>query len=194
MPRRESKAKSDHILDIDAGGGLNSNYLHGDTGEEEEIKFQQADDNLVPSVHCYGGVASDHTEVGTTKAAYSSWQGSRRRCGRRPNCQMIRLWEIATKPKTVSATYPNSANNAFVHHRRLSQEAAMTQGAAINNGRTFAKRVPAPSHSWMNCRQCTRSLCEGIDRQCRSAGFRYNRSRLTMRGPFWFHVSGRQRR
>jgi hypothetical protein len=56
-------------------------YLHGDTGEEEEIKFQQTDDNLVPSVHRCGGVASDQLEI-TTKIVYPSWQGSRRRCGR----------------------------------------------------------------------------------------------------------------
>jgi hypothetical protein len=32
----------------------------------------------------------------------------------------------------------------------------MTHGAAISNGRTFAKRVPVPSHSWTGSEVSTR--------------------------------------
>ena len=42
---------------------MNLNHLHGDTNEEKEIKLEQTDDNLVPSVHCYRGVGSDPVEV-----------------------------------------------------------------------------------------------------------------------------------
>jgi len=68
---------------------MDFNHLHGDTDEEEKIELEQTDDNLVPSVHCYRGIALDRVEVGTTRMVYSSWQGSRRRCGRWPSCQMI---------------------------------------------------------------------------------------------------------
>ena len=42
--------------------------------------------------------------------------------------------------------HPNSSNSALVHHRRLSQETAIIQGAAISSGLTLAKRVPVPEH------------------------------------------------
>ena len=38
----------------------------------------------------------------------------------------------------------------------------MTHGAAISNGRTFAKRVPAPAHCWANRSQYTTYLNKGI--------------------------------
>lgn len=53
-------------------GDLNINYLHGDADEEEEVKFKQADDNLVPSVHCYRRIASDRMEMRTTRMVYFS--------------------------------------------------------------------------------------------------------------------------
>lgn len=50
----------------------NRNHLHGDTDEEEEVEFEETDHNLVPSIHCYGEVASDRIEMDTTRMTYSS--------------------------------------------------------------------------------------------------------------------------
>lgn len=48
---------------IDGRGNLSLNYLHGDADKEEKVKFKEADDNLVPSVHCYRIIALDRIEV-----------------------------------------------------------------------------------------------------------------------------------
>lgn len=55
--------RSDNTSGRDGRQGTNLNHLHGDTNEEKEIKLEQTDDNLVPSVHCYSRVGSDPIEV-----------------------------------------------------------------------------------------------------------------------------------
>ena len=45
------------------------NHLHGDTNEEKEVKLEQTDDNLVPSVHCYSGAGSDPIDVSESATA-----------------------------------------------------------------------------------------------------------------------------
>lgn len=165
------------------GWSLNLSYLHGDTDEEEEIKFKQTDDNLIPSVHrCGGGYIRSHGDKHNENCLPFM-------AGFAPT-----MWKMAQLPnnnceKSISrwrlpATYPNSPNSTLVHHSRLSQAAAMTHGAAISNGRTFAKRVPLPPHSWVNRRQYVVLLCEKIDRRRRSAGFRCNHSLPTPKGLF----------
>jgi hypothetical protein len=136
-------------MHINGRGHPSLYYLHGDADEEEEIKFEQADDNLVPSVHCYRGIVSDHIE--TYRDADNE------------DCLLFMIGLAPTMWKTAQLsnnmvlisghqgedrieTYPNSSNSTLVHHKRLNQAAAMTHGAAISNGRTLTKRVPAPAH------------------------------------------------
>jgi hypothetical protein len=45
------------------GRSLKLSYLHGDADKEKEVEFEQADDNLVPSVHRYRRIVSGGIEM-----------------------------------------------------------------------------------------------------------------------------------
>ena len=118
--------------------------LHRHSSDKKEIKFQQANHDLVPLIHsCRLSVNTIGKRVNRTDLTFHFGIGSN-------DVKDCPANFVSNTPnmKDKTTTNPNSLYSSLIQKIMTSQDAAMIQGGTIRKGSTFSKSVPFPPHCY----------------------------------------------